>query len=78
MQLIVGRIKDKDPGYFEIKLVPSHIDLEKAEEAESRGGFEAKHIIGNDFAGKEAKSGMSSHRIDWDEFAYVDDRLFLL
>ena len=34
-------------------------------------------ILGNQVVGNEAKSGMSSHQINWEEHRHADDRIFL-
>ena len=34
-------------------------------------------LIGNHWADQEAKKGMHSHNIDWQEYQEADDRVFL-
>ena len=65
------------PEMFEISWVQSHTDVSEAAERESAGGFEEKHVRGNDFADALAKSAMSAHPIDWEEYDRADDRTFI-
>ena len=57
--------------------MPSHTDLTKAKELEARGGPKEQMLIGNHWADQEAKKGMHSHNIDWQEYQEAGDRVFL-
>ena len=71
------KVEEKRPGHFKIAWVPSHMDLTKAKELQAKGGPEERMLVGNHWADREAKKGMQSHNIDWQEYQEADDRTFL-
>ena len=70
-------VQCKPQEFFSITWVPSHTDVDKAQEAEERGGHKRSMILGNQAADNEAKSGMTYHHINWDEHRHADDKCFL-
>ena len=70
-------IRKRDPNFFEIEWVTSHIELEKAGEIEAAGGFSKASIFGNHWADHQAKTGLQEHPIDWEEYQEADDRAFI-
>ena len=70
-------VRSQPPGYYSITWVPSHTDIDAAQETEDRGGHKRSMILGNQAADNEAKAGMSAHPIDWEEYRHADDKIFL-
>ena len=70
-------INDKEPGYYEVEWINSHIDPEKAEAVERAGGFLASHIYGNANADLQAKEALALHPINHQEYSEAEDRIFL-